>query len=86
MPAASVVLYLVLYLPNRESEGLNEFVHRALATGPLTISSLWLDNTLASEVWLNRSLVIGGLAALVIAALLAGPRRGERVALDTYST
>jgi hypothetical protein len=75
LPAASIYLYLIRYLPNRESDGRNEFVHRALASNPLSALAndlnfhpFWSDSP-----WLNKALVIAGLVALVSAAILARP-------------
>jgi hypothetical protein len=75
LPAASTYLYLIRDLPSRESEGLNEFVHRALASNPLStmanelnVHAFWSDSP-----WLNKALMIAGLVAVVAAAILARP-------------
>jgi hypothetical protein len=78
LPAGSVYTYLIHYLPNHESEGLNEFVHRALATSPvwsladgLNLGLGWTDSP-----WLNKDLVIAGLFAVAVAAIIARPGHG----------
>lgn len=82
LPTASIYLYLIRYLPSRENEGLNEFVHRALASNPLStmandfnVHAFWSDSP-----WLNKALVIAGLVALVAAAILARPGGGPEPA------
>jgi hypothetical protein len=78
VPTASIYLYLVRYLPYREMHGLNEFVHRALAANPIDAlaNRLYLDPAWTDAYWLNKALVIAGLAAVASAAVLARPGRG----------
>jgi len=80
LPAASIYKYLIQYLPNQESYGLNEFVHRALASSPArsladnpNIGPIWMDSP-----WLNKALVIAGLVAVAAAAIIARPGRGSQ--------
>jgi hypothetical protein len=80
LPTVSIYIYLIQYLPNRESYGLNEFVHRALASGPIrsltdspNIGPIGLDSP-----WLNKALVIAGLVAVAAAAIIARPGRGSQ--------
>ena len=75
LPAGSIYLYLINYLPNREGDGLDEFVHRALATSPVwsLADSLHLGLGWTDSPWLNKDLVIAGLVAVVAAAVIARP-------------
>jgi hypothetical protein len=69
LPADSIYRYLIRYLPNHESRGWNEFVHRALASSPVPNAGLgWTDSAA-----LNKNLVIAGLFALAAAAIIARP-------------
>jgi hypothetical protein len=80
LPAGSIYLYLIQYLPNRESEGLNEFVHRALATSPVwsLADSLNLGLGWTDSPWLNKDLLIAGLVAVMAAAIIARPGHAGR--------
>jgi hypothetical protein len=80
LPAGSIYIYLIQYLANLERDGLNEFVHRALASSPfrsladnLNLGPSWTDSP-----WLNKELVIAGLLAVVAAAIIARPGRGSQ--------
>jgi hypothetical protein len=79
LPAWSIYQYLAWYLPGHDVEGPKEFVHRALASSPiwsladrLNLGLGWTDSP-----WLNKELVIAGLAALAAAAVIARPGREE---------
>ena len=75
LPAGSIYLYLFHFLPNHESEGWNEFVHRALAYSPVQSSadSLNLGLGWTGSPWLNKGLVIAGFVAVVAATIIARP-------------
>jgi hypothetical protein len=80
LPACSIYIYLILYLPNHENYGPNEFVHRALASSPIPLLA---DRPYIGVVWmdspsLNKALVIAGLVAAVAAAIIARPGRGNQ--------
>ena len=80
IPAGSIYLYLVEYLPDHGSAGGNEFIHRALASSPVQslADSLNLGLGFTDSPWLNKALVIGGLVAVVAAAVIARPGRGSQ--------
>jgi len=75
VPAWSIYRYLIEYLPNQEIDGHNEFVHRALVGNPIRALSggLNLGLRLADSVWFTKGLLVAGLAAVVVAALIARP-------------
>jgi hypothetical protein len=80
LPAGSIYIYLIQYSPNHENHGLNEFVHRALASSPIRslTDSLNLGLGWTDSPWLNKALVIAGLVAVVAAAIIARPGSGSQ--------
>ena len=84
LPAYSIYLYLIHYLPGQQSDGLNEFVHRALAYSPVRVlaDSYNLGLGWTDSPWLNKDLVIVGLVAVLAAAIIARPGRGSQEPVD----
>jgi hypothetical protein len=81
LPAASIYSYLIQYLPAHQGFGLGEFVHRALAYSPAYSLTTGPMNA-GQSPWLNKALLIAGLAAAVIAAIVARPGRAEQEPAD----
>jgi hypothetical protein len=80
LPAASIYLSMVDYLPGNETYGLNQFVHRALATSPVSsvADRLNLGLMATDSSSLNKNLVLAGLVALLVAAIVARPGPGDQ--------
>jgi hypothetical protein len=84
LPTASVYVFLAHGLPNRPELDAVEFVHRALATSPVfplnwyeTLGPSWLTSP-----YLNKELLVAGLAAVVCAAIIGRPGRIAREPTD----
>ncbi|AGZ40600.1 hypothetical protein [Actinoplanes friuliensis] len=79
LPAGSLYLSLVRYLPQGRDAGVTDLVHRALAASPISAQadSLNLGLSWTDSPYLNKVLVIAGLAAVLAAAILARPGRGS---------
>jgi hypothetical protein len=70
--------YLARYLPNHDLYGGNEFVHRALDDSPirsLAESLNLLSVTGTDDPLLNKKMLVAGLVAVAVAAIIARPAR-----------
>lgn len=79
IPTAWIYKYLIEYLPEHGHDGLPVFVHRAMADSPIS-DLLFRFNfgSLTTDSWRDKNLVIAGLAATVLAAVVARPGRVEQ--------
>jgi hypothetical protein len=77
LPAATVYVFVAHLLPNRPDIGDVEFVHRALALSPV-ITMRWYETlgpSWLTSPYLNKQLLVAGLAAVVCAAIVGRPGR-----------
>lgn len=77
IPAASVYVFLVQTLPDRRDLGVVEFVHRALGISPAYTMNWWqtLGPSWLTSPYVNKVLLLAGLAAVAGAAIIGRPGR-----------
>jgi hypothetical protein len=75
VPAYSIGRYLIAYLPDGGFENSNMFVHRALLASPVSSVAELFGLSWTNVPWMNKDLVIAGLVAAAVAAIIARPGR-----------
>jgi hypothetical protein len=84
IPAAAVYVFLIHELPDRSRLGDVEFVHRALGISPVFTLNCWqtLGSSALTSPYVNKVLVVAGLAAVATAAVIGRPGRATRKPTD----
>jgi hypothetical protein len=84
IPAAAVYVFLIHELPDRSRLGDVEFVHRAFGISPVFTLNCYqsLGPSALTSPYVNKVLVLAGLAAVAAAAVIGRPGRATRKPTD----
>jgi hypothetical protein len=79
IPTSWIYKYVIEYLPAHVHNGLPVFVHRAMGDSPISDLLFRINfGSLTTDSWRDKNLVIAGLAATALAAIVARPGRVEQ--------